>query len=94
MMSEEKNLYIIDTVSMFRMVYCIKANSQEEAERIFQNTSEPVEFGQDYIGENMFGVAKVSTEEYLANFDEMNDYLKNISDERKLSYIMEETNEG
>jgi hypothetical protein len=89
MMSEEKNLYIIDTVSMFRMAYCIKASSQEEAERIFQNSTEPVEYGQDHIGENVFGVVKASIEDYMANFDEMNNYLKNISDELKLSYIME-----
>lgn len=88
------NLYIIETVSSFRMTYCVKANTQEEAEAILLNHKEAKEFGQDYIGENIFSVREVNTEAYIEQFDVLNDYIGDMDYDRKLSYIMEKNNEG
>jgi len=89
-----KNLYLIETVSSFRMAYCIRANSQEEAENILLKSVEPKEFGQEYIGENTFNITEVNTEQYISMFNDMNDYIAHIDHDRKLSYIMEDNNEG
>lgn len=88
------NLYIIETVSSFRMLYCVKAESQEEAEAILRDHKEPHEFGQVHIGENTFSVQEVSADEYIHQFDHMNDYLVNMDYDRKLSFIMEKMSEG
>lgn len=87
-------LYLVETVSSFRMSYCVKANSQEEAEAILQASREPREFGQEHIGENIFSVQEITTNQYINQFDTLNDYLVNLDQERKLSYIMEKDNEG
>lgn len=87
-------LYLVETVSSFRISYCVKANSQEEAEKFLMSELEPREFGQVHIGENTFAVQEISTEEYIQLFDHLNDYLTHIDRERKLSYIMEKKSEG
>lgn len=92
-----KKIYIIETVSMHRMAYCIEADSNTEAENILSKmgtTGNLTDFGQTHIGENIFYSQEVSQEEYLQLFDELNDYLKDIPTERKLSYIMKANNEG
>lgn len=90
-----KKLFVIETVSMHRMAYCIKANSQAEAESFLTRAELPNEFGQTHIGENIFYTQEVSEGEYIELFDDLNDYLKDITEERKLSYIIkEEDNES
>ena len=88
------NLYLVETVSSFRIAYCVRANSQEEAEKILLSELEPREFGQVHIGENTFAVQEISTQEYIQRFDHLNDYLAHIDYDRKLSYIMEKKSEG
>lgn len=89
-----KKLFVIETVSMHRIAYCIEASSQHEAEKILSNTELLNEFGQTHIGENIFYVEEVTEEDYLKSFDNLNDYLKDIPQERKLTYIMRKTDES
>jgi len=87
-------IYIVETVSMFRMAYAIKADSHEEAQTTFLKTEEPREFGQDHVGETVFTVQEVTEQEYIEQFDCFNEYLVDIDQSRKLSYIMEKNSEG
>lgn len=87
-------LFLIETVSSFRISYCVKADSQEEAEKLLLTELEPREFGQVHIGENTFSVQEINAEEYIQLFDHLNDYLTHIDRDRKLSYIMEKKSEG
>ena len=87
-------LYLVETVSSFRMCYAVKADSQEEAEKILLGELEPREFGQVHIGENTFAVHEISAEEYIQLFDHLNDYLAHIDYDRKLSYITEKKSES
>lgn len=85
----DKRLFIIETVSMHRMAYCIEAETQEEAEALFVcPTLEINEFGQTHIGENVFSVMVADQEGYIEMFDHLNDYISDIPEERKLRYII------
>lgn len=89
-----KKLFIVETVSMHRMAYCIEAETQQEAENIIHTTELPTEFGQTHIGENIFYTQEVDGKGYIEQFDNLNDYLKHIPTERKLSYIMRKEDES
>lgn len=89
-----KKLYIVETVSMHRMAYCIEAESQVEAEGILNTRELPNEFGQTHIGENIFYTQEVTEKDYLELFDDLNDYLTHIPTERKLAYIMRKEDES
>lgn len=93
-----KKLFIIETVSMHRMAYCIEANSSEEAQEFLLNKIDSGhmidEFGQHHIGENLFYTQETTKEDYLALFDNLSDYLINIPEERKLSYIVKAEDEN
>jgi hypothetical protein len=85
----DKRLFIIETVSSHKIAYCIEAETQEEAEALIVcPTLEINEFGQEHIAENVFSVMQVDREGYIAMFDHLNSYITNVSEERKLSYII------
>jgi hypothetical protein len=84
----EKKLYLVETVSMFRMRFVIEAKEAGHAEdEIACNTGDLKEFSQQHIGENIFATREISEEEYDRLFDTDNDYLKSWSDEQKKSFI-------
>ena len=87
----EKKIFIVETISQHRLLYAIKAETREEAERFVLNTSaeEIKEMGQNHIGESVFCSYDVDEESYIETFDDINDYLKEWSTEQKLKYINE-----
>jgi len=84
-------LYLVDSISMFRMRYVVDCDSAAEAELLVKDhlTDDQIkEFSQHHIGEPVVGVRKLSTEaEYLELFDEDNDYLADWPVDKKLNYI-------
>ena len=95
-------LYLVDSISMFRMRYVVDCDSAAEAESLVKDhlTDDQIkEFSQHHIGEPVTGVRKLNTEaEYLELFDEDNDYLADWPVDKKLNYInrfdLEETTDA
>ncbi len=84
----EKKLYLVETVSMFRMRYVVEAKESEHAaDEVTCNTGDLKEFSQKHIAENIVSVWELSKEEYMECFNEDNDYLRSLSDEQKLQFI-------
>ena len=85
----EKKIFIVETISQHRLLYAIKAESREEAERFVLNASaeEIKEMGQNHVGESVFCSYDVDEEGYIETFDDINDYLKDWSFVNKLKYI-------
>lgn len=88
-------LYLIETVSTFRHRYVVNASNAEAAEEFvekgIENLVELVELSQLHIDEyiSCSSTQEVDETEYLRVFDEDNDYLKDITLERKLEFINE-----
>lgn len=88
-----KKLYLVETISMFRMRYVVEARSEEHAlDEVTMNTSgsyneEWKEFSQCALPEQIFSSREITTEEYLNLFNKDNDYLVPWTDEQKLDYI-------
>lgn len=83
---ENMDLYIVETVSMFRHRYAIRARSLEHAyDTVVCN--EASEFSQQHIDENIVTGRKITQEEYLEIFDQDNDYLRSWTQEQKLESI-------
>jgi len=89
----EEKIYLIETVSMFRHRYAVRAQSVEHAKDIV-TCEEAEEISQEYIGENIVGGREITEDEYLQIFDQDNDYLKNWSVELKLSKITKLTSKN
>jgi len=95
-------LYLVDSISMFRMRYVVDCDSAAEAELLVKNhVGDDIikEFSQHHVGEPIAGVRKLGTEaEYLELFDEDNDYLADWPVDKKLNYInrfgLEETDDA
>ena len=84
-------LYLVDSISMFRMRYVVDCDSATEAELLVKDhvgDDSIKEFSQHHVGEPIAGVRKLGTEaEYLELFDEDNDYLADWPVDKKLNYI-------
>jgi non-homologous end joining protein Ku len=77
---------MVYSICTFYHVYTVNASTQEEAENMVKN-GVCEETGQKFLGENIIRSHETNKKEYLKTFDEMNDYLKHIDEDRKLSYI-------
>ena len=86
----DKKLFLVETVSIFRMRYVVEALEEEHA------TDEVVmglgkdnfqEFSQHHVDECISSVREVTHQQYLAQFDKDNDYLKSWDDVEKLKFI-------
>lgn len=84
---EEMNLYIVETVSIFRMRYAVRAKEPGHAEDCVVCHEMEDEMSQKHLDEIITSVRKVSEKKYLKIFNEDNDYIKSWSDERKLNMI-------
>ena len=83
-------LYIVETVSMFRMRYVVEAKEESHSydEVIMERGKDTFnEFSQDHIDESIFSSREISKEEYLTLFDKDNEYMASWSEEKKLSFI-------
>lgn len=84
----EKKLYLVETVSMFRMRYVIEAREESHAhdEFIMEIGKDSFkEFSQHHIDEVIVSSRELSAKDYLKLFDADNDYCKNwdIADKMK-----------
>jgi hypothetical protein len=86
----DKKLYIVETVSMFRMRYVVEALEEEHANDevvcAIGNTDFQ-EFSQHHVDEVITGSREITKEEYLKMFDKDNDYLATWPEEQKLGFI-------
>jgi hypothetical protein len=83
----KKKLYIVETMSIFRMRYVVKAKEASHAEDEVICNDDLVEFSQKHLDEIISSTREISEEEYLKLFDRDNDYLASWENDRKFSYI-------
>ena len=86
----EKKLYLVETVSMFRMRYVIEAHEESHAhdEFIMERGKDSFkEFSQHHMDEVIVSSRELSAKEYLKLFDKDNDYLKNWDIAKKMESI-------
>lgn len=80
--------FMIEAISQYRMLYCIEADTKEEAIEHYETQSDTIEeFGQQWLGETTFSTREVSDEECISIFDDVNSYLKNVDVSRKMEYV-------
>ena len=86
----DKKLYVVETISMFRMRYVVEAKEAEHAadEVVFSlGNTEFKEFSQHHVDEVITSTREITQEEYLKLFDTDNDYLAEWSVDEKLSFV-------
>ena len=91
-LTPQKNLYVVDVVSTFRMRYVVEAKEEGHAldeVAIRESDTEFKEFSQEHIGTHIFSSREISKKEYLELFDKDNDYLKTWSKSQKFEFINE-----
>lgn len=89
-MKVEKKLYLVETVSMFRMRYVIEAREETHAtdEFIMEVGKEDFqEFSQHHMDEVIVSTRELSAKDYLELFDKDNDYLKSWDIKEKMRFI-------
>jgi predicted nucleic acid-binding OB-fold protein len=85
-----EKIYVVETISLFRHTYYVKAKESSHAldEVVCRiNDEDFIEGSQNHISEDIANVIEVTEEEYLKLFDKENDYLKNWTEEQKLDRI-------
>jgi len=86
----EKKLYLVETVSMFRLRYVVEAREESHAmdEVVCEAGNHKFhEFSQKHIDEVIVSTRELSATDYMNLFDSDNDYLKSWSNEQKISMI-------
>ena len=86
-MPQKNKLYLVETMSTFKMRYVIRATSQENAINEVANAEEIKEFSQKHIDESIWDTKELSEKEYLELFDKDNDYLKSWKKDAKMALI-------
>lgn len=86
----EKKLYLVETISMFRMRYVIEANEESHAhdEFIMEVGKDSFkEFSQHHIDEVIVSSRELSAIDYIELFDKDNDYCKSWPVSKKMEAI-------
>lgn len=85
----DKKLYLVETVSMFRIRYVVEAKEEEHAmdEVVCKVPEKFMEFSQKHIDECISSAREITEEEYLKLFNKDNSYLSNWCNKQKLSFI-------
>ena len=86
----KRKLFLVETISMFRMRYVIEARTEEHAlDEVVMNIGQPEfeEFSQKHISEDIVTTREITPDEYMKLFDEDNDYLKQWTDVEKMQFI-------
>jgi len=86
----EKKLYLVETVSMFRMRYVIEAREEGHAtdEFVMEIGKESFkEFSQVHMDEVIVSTRELSAKDYLELFDKDNEYLKSWDIAEKMRFI-------
>jgi hypothetical protein len=80
--------YLVETISVFRMRYVIEANSAADAKNeVTTNVGELAEFSQHHVDELVTTAREIDDAEYLRQFDEDNEYLKDWTEGQKFSFV-------
>ena len=80
--------YLVETISMFRMRYVIEAENVEHAkDEVTMNVGELAEFSQHHVDEVITSSREIDDTEYLHQFDEDNEYLKDWTEGQKFSFV-------
>ena len=80
--------YLVETISMFRMRYVIEAENVEHAkDEVTMNVGELAEFSQHHVDELITTAREIDDVEYLRQFDEDNEYLKDWTEGQKFSFV-------
>ena len=85
-----KKLYLVETVSMFRMRYVVEAREEGHAmdEVVCEmGNHEFQEFSQKHIDEVIVSTRELSATDYMNLFDKDNDYIVSWSDKEKMKLI-------
>jgi len=73
---------------MFRMRYVIEAENVEHAkDEVTMNVGELAEFSQHHVDEVITSSREIDDTEYLHQFDEDNEYLKDWTEGQKFSFV-------
>lgn len=86
----EKKLYLVETVSMFRMRYVIEAREAGHAEDEFVmevGKDSFKEFSQHHMDEVIVSTRELSAIDYIQLFDKDNDYCKSWPVSKKMESI-------
>jgi hypothetical protein len=86
----EKKLYLVETVSMFRMRYVIEAHEAGHAEDEFVmevGKDSFKEFSQHHMDEVIVSTRELSAIDYIQLFDKDNDYCKSWPVSKKMESI-------
>ncbi len=84
----DNSIFIVETISMFRIRYAIRCRSAEHAgDSVVMN--EAHEMSQLHLDEIINSTRRVTEAEYLQIFDQDNDYLRGWTNEQKLKHIHE-----
>lgn len=87
------DFYLVETVSVYRMRYVVKAENDEYAkDTVLMNLhdSDFKEFSQLHLDEIISSSRKVTREQILELCDKDNDYLTSWSDEQKMKNLVNE----
>ncbi|NDG30730.1 hypothetical protein EB118_11735 [bacterium] len=89
---KETDYYLVETISLFRIRYVVKAKSAEHASdevvmNLGNDNTEFKEFSQHHLDEVVSQTKKMTREEVLELCDQDNDYLTSWSDEQKLKNL-------
>lgn len=89
---KETDYYLVETISLFRMRYIVKAKNAEHAsDEVIMNldsdNTDFKEFSQHHLDEVISYTKKMTREEVIELCDQDNDYLKTWSDEQKLKSL-------
>jgi hypothetical protein len=82
----EHPLYLVETISTFRMRYVVSAKSAEHAADTV-TMEEAEEMSQKHIDENILSMRQISRAEYLQIFNEDNDYLRSWDADKKFDMV-------
>jgi len=90
-------IILVEQLVSFRIRYAIELADdapKEWAEEtvIDGETSDVSDFSAVHIGDQVISSRQITEEEYLKLFDEDNDYLYELTDERKKEFIYKENN--
>jgi len=86
----EKKLYLVETVSMFRLRYVVEAYEEEHAHDEVvcrRGDTDFREFSQEHLDEVIVSSRKLSAIDYMDLFDKDNHYLSSWSDQDKMAFI-------
>ena len=81
-------LFLVETVSIYRMRYVIETeNADHAADEVVMNNGNLSEFSQKHLDEIISSTREIDEAEYLKIFNVDNDYLMNWSDDQKFKFI-------